>query len=348
MRWVSVYCKSKASLNPFFFVLPIFCIQKYEANASVFPPMFGDPMDKNDGTTSLQASNEDVCLGPGFPTLFMPPRHAPRCVNEAVGGVDRGQGATETTGHGEEAVRSNKSGIAAPRGGGNEGDGRAVESEAEHRKRVQEEGTTKEMEGQKQSDGAMEAQKGTEIHTPATTQKAPVQSAQAPPGVMGASQRVLLQPGATASTHATSPVRLLDASAFNAVDAVGNIGGGSGSAGDQATRAPETSSRGPKRACARPRNNILFVAFESPQEERDKEKMEQWVKENGGTVALYAKDCTACVCSRSLTSLYPSLSPHTTPPPPPPPPPPRPPSLRPLTPTNPLSRGLRVAASLSR
>ena len=97
---------------------------------------------------------------------------------------------------------------------------------------------------------------------------------------------------------------------LQALDAVRDVGDGSGGAGDLCKKTEETPSmaRAAKRLRPCTRKSILFVGFDSPSEKEDKGRMETWVKQNGGAVALDAKECTVCVSPRSLFSLARALS----------------------------------------
>ena len=108
------------------------------------------------------------------------------------------------------------------------------------------------------------------------------------------------------TTPADSPMRPL---VLQALDAGRDVGDGSGGAGDLCKKTEETPSRAAKRLRACTRKSILFVGFDSPSEKDKKGRMETWVKQNGGAVALDAKECTVCVSPRSLFSLTLSLSP---------------------------------------
>ena len=116
--------------------------------------------------------------------------------------------------------------------------------------------------------------------------------------------------GTTTTTPADSPMRPL---VLQALDAVRDVGDGSGGAGDLCRKTEETPSRAAKRLRPCTRKSILFVGFDSPSEEEDKERLETWVKQNGGAVALDAKECTVCVSPRSLFSLSRALSPSLSP-----------------------------------
>ena len=93
------------------------------------------------------------------------------------------------------------------------------------------------------------------------------------------------------------------------LDVVRDVGDDSGGAGDLCKKTKETPSRAAKRLRACTRKSILFVGFDSPSEKNDKGRLETWVKQNGGAVALDAKECTVCVSPRSLFSLARELSP---------------------------------------
>jgi hypothetical protein len=112
--------------------------------------------------------------------------------------------------------------------------------------------------------------------------------------------------GTTTTTPAASPMRPL---VLQALDAVCDVGDGSGGARDLSKKMEETPSRAAKRSRACARKSILFVGFDSPSEKEEKGRMETWVKQNGGAVALDAKECTVCVSPRSLFSRARELSP---------------------------------------